>query len=68
MEHGKNIIFTGVGKTQELIDSVRLLEQDEDTWHQLSQGGREYVIEHGCIRGFADRMEAACRKAIAEEA
>ena len=65
LQHGKNILFTEVGNIQNLVDSVELLGGDSKVWNNLSRAGREYIMEHGRISWFADRMEALCRQASA---
>ncbi len=67
LQHGKNILFTEVGNTQMLIDSVRLLEEDMDMWQKMSKAGRHYIEKYGCVGQFAVRMEAACTRVLENE-
>ena len=64
LRHGENVLFVESGQVSQLVDAVRLLESDTDMWQKMSCEGRNYVMEHGRIVWFADRMETMCKLAL----
>ncbi len=67
LQHGKNILFTEAGKVQEFADMAMMLSRDVEMQKKLSKAGREYIMQHGRIGQFADRLETVCRKVAADE-
>ena len=62
LRHGENILFVPPANPRALADAAALLEGDPALRQRLADCGRRYVLEHGNIKAFADRMEKLCER------
>lgn len=67
LQHGENILFTEVGNVQDFADTAMMLSHDPEMRENLSRAGREYIMQHGRIGQFAQRLEAVCKQVQADE-
>ncbi|WPD22738.1 MAG: glycosyltransferase family 4 protein [Candidatus Electrothrix scaldis] len=67
LQHGKNILFTEAGNAQHFAETARMLSRDPGMRENLSKAGREYIMEHGRIGQFAERLEAVCKQVKSDE-
>lgn len=63
--NGENILFVDPQKPHEIFDQVIRLANDNVVREKIGKAGRQYVLRHGRISCFADRMEKICQKAFA---
>lgn len=57
LKHGENVLMVDPGKWEQIYNMLQLLEQNSIQSKNIANNARQYVLNHGRIDFFAERIE-----------